>query len=292
MNQKCFTEIEKIRSFVEKATMGAKEGDNLSTDLEAIRERLESGNYKDTHFLNRNIFDVPKRTEEFLGYMESYSRVGRCIQTLFQSINLPKAGSVLDLCAGWAPKVPLGLYYYGFEGDLTVLDSEEKSIKTVKDFMKLFHIQYSIQPRVGDFWDMKNNKDYDVIMANHIIDDLAVDYFCKKKKIEIEIYKNEASLKFVWEEILKEKDFQRTFSALLAEKLGSLCGEKSFLIITQYKSLIEHLLNLEAVTKWNRDVFLNIKGDLQKRGFVLKPSLDIPTHSYFQNEDVLIFAKH
>jgi hypothetical protein len=101
-------QIEKIylqlNNYTSQNKLTKHEFSNLIHDLQEVVTRLEAGHYQHSDYISRNTFDIPRRTEEFLIYLQGYHQVAQTWTEILRPLISKDTQNVLDLCPGWAPK--------------------------------------------------------------------------------------------------------------------------------------------------------------------------------------------
>jgi len=85
---------------------------------------------------------------------------------------------------------------------LEVIDKDSNSIEQIGKFRNLFDYKFSINPIQCDIFSSELNN-YKFVIANHVIDDLLLDYYGKVSGEDISsIYKEEIILKSIWSKVV------------------------------------------------------------------------------------------
>jgi len=232
----------------------------LNHDLQVIYDRIRKREYIMTDFSQDNRFNIPDRTKEFFNYLDSYCDTWKTLSKIFNKLNVKNYDNVVDLCSGWAPKVTLWFFYSDYSKNLILLDKDKKSVWKLINFMKLFKPQFKLKKQNFDvFWNFDFKSLF--IVWNHIIDDLIVSYYWKKFNYNIsDLYISEKNLLKCWNNILNSwESFKIDISVILFNIFDKLLWENWIIILSQYQSMIEYLLDLENVTKYNKEVLYKIK---------------------------------
>ncbi|MDR0859805.1 MAG: hypothetical protein LBO09_02210 [Candidatus Peribacteria bacterium] len=214
----------------------------LDADLHTLYERLINREYLETDFSQKNKYNIPERTQEFFKYLSDYCKNARTWEAILQKFEMAKISRIANLCPGRAPKIELALYYLGYQGVIEIIDKDTKAMDQIQNFMHLFKYEYKIQKRVTDIFAAKKSTPYELIIANHIIDDTFLFFYAKRKKIGIEdIYTNESKLVQLWETVLKEDTtaIQEAFLEELSNFLICISEKGTIVIFSQYQSYIE-----------------------------------------------------
>lgn len=252
--------LQKIDSALSKTKLSGLEKKRLNKDLVVVQERILKREYLHRDFATDNKFNIPDRTKDFFRYLDSYCLTGKTISKVLNALKVNKYASVVDLCSGWAPKVTLWLFYSQYSWKLILLDKDKKSTTKLINFMKLFNPSYKLEKQSIDlFWDFDFKSDF--IVANHVIDDLIISYFSQEYNYKVSnIYESENNLLKCRKNILLTgDDFKQKVSTLLCDLFDKMVLNNGIIILTQYQSMIEYLLNLNEVTTYNKDVLYEVK---------------------------------
>ncbi len=262
--------LEAIASMLDQR--GPVELDNLAVDLRAVERRLESGQYQESDFAARNIFDVARRTREYLTYLQGWQRQAVQWAELLRAAD-PEPTDVLDLCPGPAPKVELALCRLGFRGRMRVLDKDEPSLVALANFMTLFSPSFSIEGVRGDVFDDPPRAQSPLVVANHAIDDLVLDLWSTRSGAStLDLYEDETKLSEAWRALLSEsRAVLRSMPETIAAALGRHVTPNGKLVLVQYPSHHEGLLGVEGVGALFLEVFDRVLESLREKEFIDYP---------------------
>lgn len=252
--------LKKIDTAFTKTKLTALEKKRLNKDLLVIKDRIEKREYIQTDFSKDNKFNIPDRTKDFFWYLDSYCLTWKTISKILNALKVKKYSSVVDLCSGWAPKVTLWFFYSNYKWKVILLDKDNKSTWKLINFMKLFNPIYKLEKKSIDlFLDFDFKSDF--IVANHVIDDLIISYFSQEYNYKVSnIYESENNLLKCWNNILDSWDqFKEKVIFVLSKIFDNLLLNNWIIILSQYQSMIEYLLDLQNVTIFNKDVLYWVK---------------------------------
>lgn len=259
--------LRKILSLTKKNFTKVEEK-RLNNDLETLIERIEKKEYTRGGF-SKNKFDVPDRTKEFYVYTNFYCDIGKNWAQILKHYDVNNYSEIVDLCPGYTPKIELALFYLGYKNKLTVIDKKVSFLSDLEKFTRLFNPLFKIEKKGIDlFGKFKSN--YRFIIANHIIDDLAMDHFATKFGIKIEdIYRDENIVKEFWRKIIANKKQNiPEIADKIAKMLMKIVAPGGYLFLSQYKSYMEKLLNMNEVPFFNKKVLKVVVEKLSQNGFV------------------------
>lgn len=167
-----------------------REAQNLARDLAAVEQRLASGEYAETDFVARSVFEVQRRTHEFVTYMRGWHAQGQRWAGLLAAI--APSDVVIDLCPGWAPKIELALMQMGFRGRVVAVDHSAESLAMLQDFLAVLQPPFSVVPVVEDVMNAQPRARARLVVANHVFDDLLMDRWVRARGGSLaEIYDDE-----------------------------------------------------------------------------------------------------
>jgi hypothetical protein len=259
--------IKNIINFVDTKRFTKIEEKRLLGNLLTVHDRLIKRDYQKYGY-SENKFDVPNRAIEVYAELEFYSLIGKTWSKILSALNIQNNPQIIDLCPGFVPKIELGLFYLQYEGKVIVIDKDSRALSALIKFMNLFNPKFKVSKKVINlFGRFKEN--YEVILANHLIDDLVLCYFSNKLKMKLsDVYEKEGNVKKVWEYVLKDKKGNLDIITMIIVKiLVQLIGSKGLICMTYYKSYLDKILDMDDAYNFNRELFKKIVGELLSRGF-------------------------
>lgn len=242
-------QLEDISAFVKHKSLSSFEEKNILRDLEILNKRAMSGQYKETDFLQRNRFDAGRRTEEFFHYIEGYIEQSKRWERILKPVLAENhITSITDICPGWAPKIELALGHLEFTGTITLFDQDATAMKKLKNFTHYFYPSINLVQHKGDVFSNAKKPHSDLIVANHIIDDLILSLYTKKYRIHLEtLYASEKSFIQTTNDICTNQTFLREATNTIIYALHQFVSPTNMLVIRQYPGLTEASIGL---TKW------------------------------------------
>jgi hypothetical protein len=245
----------------------------LFRDLQAIDGRLRTDDYK-RFSGTRNLFDIPDRTKEIFTELQFYAAIGRSWEQIVRTIGITKSSSVADICPGFIPKVELGLFYAGFTGDVTIIDQDAKSIKQLQQFLMLFQPKFSVTPHITNVF-LRKQQPFDLVLANHVIDDLIMFHFSRKEGIPLtKIYDTEEEYVALWRYILSDKRSHCSeIVKILLTTFSAYVLPNGYLCLTYYKSYMERMLRMKETYLFHKRVFTQLISEMSQNGFLIRSDL-------------------
>jgi hypothetical protein len=172
----------------------------------------------------------------------------------------------MDLCSGWAPKITLALFYSDYDGEAILFDQDKKSMTLLRNFMRLFNPKFSLKSYHEDFFNYQGLW-FDFVIANHVIDDLILEYYCRTHAIPSKnIYKQEWMVVSLWGKIIKEEGFFEEIVTVFTKQFSNLINSGGLLCFAQYKSMIEWLLSLDTSVEYNIQIMREVSRRLEHTG--------------------------
>lgn len=284
--------VSQISTFRNKNKLTVLEEKRLADDLGSILHRLKAREYKIGN-VSVNTFNIPDRTKEFFCFMDYYHQVGKAWEKILKNIRVKKFKQVCDLCPGYMPKVLLGLFYCDYKGKVVLVDQDINSMKELKTFMALFNPKFTIQLTKTNLFKLRNCFIFPVILANHIIDDLAMDYFARKRGIAMQsIYDNEKTFLEHWNYITIKADSNiAELMPKIVSFLNKLTKKGSLIILTHYRSYIERIFNLKNVTTFNKKLLANVTSTLCQNDFIKLPNRVERALNKFKSDAIYILKR-
>ena len=220
---------------------------NAIRDLNQIASRWEQGVYRQTDVLARNVFDVPRRTDEFFSYVESYRKNAAQWTRLFLELEVENIERILHVLPGWSPKVELGLLRTKFQGCVELLDLSPAHTDRLINFLALFPAPFSVLPVHEDVYACSRPA-APLVIANHVLDDLllAEELQSMGSPPLDALYDDEEVLCEV-AKALCEHGIKQGVVRRLAKLLEGMVADQGVLVCTHYKSHMSRLLGLDAL---------------------------------------------
>jgi hypothetical protein len=259
--------LKNIINFVNAKPLTGIEEKRLLNNLLTVHNRLIKRDYRKYGY-SENRFDVPNRAIEVYTELEFYSLIGKTWLKILSALKIKNKSQVVDLCPGFVPKIELGLFYLQYEGEVIVIDKDSRALSGLIKFMDLFNPKFKISKKVINiFGRFKEN--YEIILANHLIDDLVLCYFSNKLKTKLsDVYAKEGNVKKVWEYVLRDREGNLDIMTMIIVKIfAQLIGSKGLICMTYYKSYMDKILDMDDAYNFNRRLFKRIARELLIRGF-------------------------
>lgn len=282
-------EVKHLQNLLRRKKLSRQARERLDKDLNAIYLRLEKNEYE-TSSLSQNVFDVSTISEQFYKYMETHTKIAKIWEKILKQLPLNNLKEIVDLCPGSAPKIELALYYNGYKGNVILFEKDKEATSRLIKFMQLINHELKIIPLNKNFFTYKGK--FNFVIANHALDDLIISYFAKKFSTSPnEVYRNEESYKKFWDKIYSNKNSMEIVNHL-TPIFSNLVNKKGYLCLSQYKSFMEKMLNLDSSYKFSRKVLLSVSRNLLNLDFEnININISNGTSNYFSLKDLVILRK-
>jgi len=228
-----------------------------------------------------------------LDYYQSATETWRKI---LGKLNFRKLKTVIDLCPGWSPKLELALLETDFSGILYAVDKSKDNLNILKSLIGPFPKKFIVRYMHADILNLSKvftNLSADLILANHIVDDMLLDNHLKGNRSNIELFENPVLLRKTWLEISDFTGIKDGLKRILASKLNP----GGYLLLAQYLGYQENLYKLWGAYKKCKGVVDSLKTDLLKtgefveeKGIITSAFLEIK-NPYFPKDDILCLRK-
>lgn len=278
-----------LEDFLTSHKFSSLEEGRFSRDLNRVWSRLKHGEYKDCDFTG-NTFNIPDRLAEFYTYLTGYLSNGKTWEKIFLDLFSDiKPLKIINLCAGWSPKVEMGLWYCGYNGSITVVDSSHEALERHKTFIEIFNPKFTFDYICDDLWKV-TEKSFDICIGNHIIDDLLLNLAASEKICDSsEYYSNEERMNECWKAIFEVRnELKSQLVQKLSNHLPSLVKDGGLILLTHYKSNIERIMEIDWLDKYCRDCIFMVCSNLEDVGFKRVPSPKLSDDNYFHSDDCFI----
>jgi hypothetical protein len=241
--------------------------DNLRLDLSAVVRRLESGAYEESDYAERNVFDVARRTREFLHYFAGWNaQAARWAAIL--GPHLGGVREVLDLCPGWAPKIELALTRLRFSGRVRMIDKDGGAMRELLAFFAILESPLRVEAIEADIFAEPVAAVAELVVANHLVDDVLLDLWSPRLGIDAALaYEREAALRDAWRRILGARsEIEAAFPPLLAGALARHVAPGGVLIVSHYQSNVDRLMGTDESRAVFEELFQRLRRELADLG--------------------------
>lgn len=245
--------------------------ENLGRDVRALLERARAGEYERTDFEARNIFDVARRTHEFLAYLGGWSEQAEAWAQVFERLELTGDESIAHLCPGWAPKLELALARRGHRGRVSLIDKRRSGPDRIVAFLRLLTGALDVEVIEEDLF-AASEATYALVLANHVVDDLLLEEAAAALSIDPpRVYEDEATLERALGELVRREDRRGELMARLARAIGRRVAPRGRVVVTHYPSYVSRITGAERVERALEDAFIRLRRELSSLGLVELP---------------------
>lgn len=235
-----------------------------------------------------HIRNFPARLDYYQSCSETWTYI-------LNKLSVHKAKTIINLCSGWSPKVELSLTQTSFKGTVMLIDKSRKNLTILHQFIDPIKKGFTITDLPIDILHIQSRLKLlpiqtDVIILNHVIDDLLVEYFSQPKYLaQTDKYYSDINLlKSLWSKIVNKKTLQKQFLVHMTNSLISLSKENTYILIAQYQGYQEKLYHLDTAYKLCSHITDQIGDNLIKTGkFIVRTDMD----ALFPKNKPTYFAK-
>lgn len=218
-------------------------------------------------------------------------------QTILQSFDFSSVSTIIDLCPGWAPKIELALLHTNFIGTLLAVDQSKDHLSFLKHLLDPFPKRYTMQYRNLHIFENHPRLQTDMLIGNHIIDDLLIEYYQKKNKQKPNPFVNMKTLPIMWNDILADKEISATIFNNFIPFLDASINRNGFLLISHYPSYQEKLYGLQKSTKACMHFFKQLENELvasnrfTQKNHLLTSLFAKMNNPYFTQKEIIYIQK-
>ena len=265
--EELLNKLKTIENHIEK--LSPTEKNNLYKDLDNMLIRLNSNAYTESDYIERNPFDMPRRIRDFFYCFERYHDHALAWEDVLKNVNLTNINNILDLCPGNGPKAAIALHYLNYSGTLHHLDKDEAASNVLLTFIKMFRSHFTLKYLNQDFFEYSGLK-VDLLIANHVIDDLLLDRYCKTTGVLLDhIYESNESFLDSVKKIMNEPDFARTeYTEYIAQTLSKYLIPGGTAIFCHYSGLVEESLKIQYWADYCKMMLEEVLEKLGNYGFI------------------------
>lgn len=260
-------EVTELTDAADSRRYSGLELERAAYELSLVSKRLSSGEYQHASF-QRNVLNIPDRAAELVTDLQFLEKIGRIWETIFRAAGVRDDMRLLDVGCGFLPKVELGLFYAGFRGEVTLLDSCEEALERACQFLSAFNAGFSTRKRSESLWDSAAGS-YDFICANHLIDDLVLDAYCSRNAISLSsIYDDEQAFRQSWEDIIAHPSFAFSLMSRLGRYVSRMTPRNNGgLLLLDYPSHSHLALDLDHIFRLVSELQKALRASLKEHGF-------------------------
>lgn len=221
-----------------------------------------------------------------------------CVETwqyIFQQIDFSTINTIIDLCPGWAPKIEMALLKTNFKGTIYAIDENKDHLDTFHTLIDPFEKQFDIQlcNTSIDQIDKTTISVVDLIIGNHIIDDLLINQLSKSSNNSFTSVLTSPNNQVLVSQLITNHPFIiNDVSYLLLNLVDTLLSKNGYLLLSQYTSYTDKLKNRSDIT--SQKIMFNLKKHFKKINYIDRSKTLFPTtekQHYFTQKELLAFQK-
>jgi hypothetical protein len=242
------------------------EVERFVADIGLASRRLISREYQQSTFRPRNTLRIPDRTEELFSDLAFYWSVGQIWSSLAQALRVSPTARIAEIGCGHVPKVAIGFHYLGVEGKVDLVDNDAIALERASRFLQLIGARFPIGVLQGTLFD-EGVSGYDCVFANHLLDDLILDHFCKLHGVDAaKLYEREDNYLEVWGDIIATPHLLDDFVPVLADTLVTKVRPGGVVLLLDYPSFSHRALGLTEVIGLVRKATRLLRDAIRARG--------------------------
>ena len=180
-------------------------------------------------------------------HLDYYQRIAENFHYILKELNINDCKTILEVLSWWSPKLWIALYSLGYTWDFYVIDKNKYFLNELKEGLKIFSPKFQLHLLKIDIFSISNFGNFDMVIGNHIIDDLIFQYYCDLNLIKIEnIYDNWELFIQIWKKISIDYDLIENIVNILERIFIWSVGKNWYLILTQYLGHIEKNFDIDS----------------------------------------------
>lgn len=173
---------------------------------------------------------------------------------------------VVELGSGVSPKIVFALSGVGFCGELTVVDWDEKALAAQRIVAGSLGVGFGMKTYCQDLFNFSLTG-YELVAANHLIDDLIADRFSKKRGIDYgKVFADPWAQKDFWEEVACDVAVGDSVVSDLSEKLFGV-DSGTVVVVNHYQANIDERFDIRTRDEVCEDLFGRLRVMMTKKGF-------------------------
>ncbi len=223
-------------------------------------------------------------------------RIAENWYAIFQELDINQYSIICELSPGWAPKIEIALSQIGFSWKIILVDKQKSFLDELEDNLSIFSPEFDIVKKWENILELVDVR-ADILIWNHIIDDLILDYYCELEGIDVNnLYYDGNKFVSIRADIQRDSWLVEELVEKLVERFETIINDGGYLLLAQYPGETEKNFGLDISIELCRWMTEKIKVELEKRGFA--EDLEIKKKAYkrletyfFEEKDILILKK-
>jgi hypothetical protein len=209
---------------------------------------------------------IPDRTEELFTDLTFYWSVGRVWREVLEKVIPPTVQHAAELGCGYVPKASLGLHYLNYMGRVDLVDSDEAAASHARNFLELFGARFHCDTRRTTLIEAPQEA-YDLVVANHLLDDLALSFYCATQGSEFTaLYLDEVSYASTWRTMVADREWLPGFVDSTVSTLLRLLKPNGTVVLIDYPSFSHRALGLTTLIQFVRDAQFLLREKFMEKG--------------------------
>lgn len=195
--------------------------------------------------------------------------------------------TIVDVSAGWAPKMVMALSQTKFNGTYVALDQSSLALSTLRMMVDPLALNFKVE--TNSTYQNNNIKNVDVLVFNHCLDDFILYALAPKLGYDAEqLFTRPSDLLQIWDQIYGDKldEAIEISSNVLVSYVARLVRKNTIIVITQYPGYQEQLMNNQSSIAISRLAFQKVCDLLRMQYKVEVRKIMLPKNSYFNQEDI------
>ena len=257
--------IRKVKTALSARRLSQIERKRIDADLGVLAERIRCGEYRNARFVH-NVLNADERARELVDDLRFFYQLGKVWQRIFSAGGIGEQASLLDIGCGWFPKIEVGLHHAGFRGTVTLLDKGAGTLRNARQFLDFLAVKFRCRFVESDLKRARGR--FDVIAANHLLDDLLLDEYIRRTGVSAKmLYADETAYRNAWNSISHDETLTDVVADALSRRIASLTRLGGVVCLFDYISHSHRALGLE--TPWKKALQLSrcLKVRLCEQGF-------------------------
>lgn len=215
------------------------------------------------------------RTQEFLGYCRGLLLQKNKWANILNSLDFIKEGRVCELCPGMASKCLWGLSKTAFHGEAFIWDASEIAVSDLEMLNDFLCLPFKVNTIKDNLFIGKQDP-FDLILANHILDDLILDYLSKGTN-SLHNEEEEAVLMRINEALKQLEAFPELGNRFAVDLASIICGhlkQNGLFVWCEYSPLFYRSRSLELWEKQLKRIRDFLGDELVSNGLKKLPHIE------------------
>ncbi len=208
-------------------------------------------------------------------------------KVIFHQLIDDKPMTIVDVSAGWAPKMIMALSQTEFTGTYIALDQSSLALSTLRMMADPLALNFKVETKSSH--QSCNINSVDVLVFNHCLDDFILYALAPKLGYDAEqLFSQPNHLLQIWDQIYSDRPDEAIGVAInmLTNYVKKLVKKKTIVVITQYPGYQEKLMSNWSSIVVSQLAFQNIQQQLRTHFKLKERTLHLPKNSYFNYQEI------